>query len=141
MTTTAAQPTKADMAAIASLTQRMIAAWAVADAEAIANLFVDDGTMIQAGTYCDNRAAIQAYFAEAFRGEYRDTQVTGKPLASRFLGPDAGVLLTVGGVLEPGETEMSSKQAIRASWTVVRRDGEWRLAAYQNTPRDRDPVF
>jgi len=67
--------------------------------------------------------------------------VTGKPLASRFLGPDAGVLLTVGGVLEPGETEMSSKQAIRASWTVVRRDGEWRLAAYQNTPRDRDPVF
>jgi uncharacterized protein (TIGR02246 family) len=141
MTTTAAQPTKADMAAIASLTQRMIAAWAVADAEAIANLFVDDGTMILAGTYCDNRAAIQAYFAEAFRGEYRDTQVTGKPLASRFLGPDAGVLLTVGGVLEPGETEMSSKQAIRASWTVVRRDGEWRLAAYQNTPRDRDPVF
>jgi len=129
MTTTAAQPTKADMAAIASLTQRMIAAWAVADAEAIANLFVDDGTMILAGTYCDNRAAIQAYFAEAFRGEYRDTQVTGKPLASRFLGPDAGVLLTVGGVLEPGETEMSSKQAIRASWTVVRRDGEWRLAA------------
>jgi uncharacterized protein (TIGR02246 family) len=137
MTTTVAQPTKADLATIASLTQRMIAAWAVADAEAIAGLFVEDGTMILAGAYCDGRAAVQAYFAEAFQGEYQGTQVTGKPLASRFFSPDAGVLLTVGGVLEPGETEVSSKQAIRASWTVVRRDGEWRLAAYQNTPRDR----
>ena len=111
------------MAAIASLTQRMIAVWAVGDAESIAGPFVEDGTLILADTYCDGRAAIQAYFAEAFRGEYRGTQVTGKPLAGRFFGPDAGVLLTLGGVLEPGETEVSSKQAIRASWTVVRRDG------------------
>lgn len=137
MMSTVAEPTKADLASIASLTQRMIAAWALGDAEAIAGLFVEDGTMILAGTYRDGRAAIQDYFAEAFRGEYQGTQVTGKPLASRFFGPDAGVLLTVGGVLEPGETEVTSKQAIRASWTVVRRDGEWRLAAYQNTPRDR----
>jgi uncharacterized protein (TIGR02246 family) len=137
MTTTVVQPTKADMTAIASLTQRMIAAWAVADAETIAGLFVEDGTLILAGTFCENRAAIQDYFAEAFNGEYYGTQVTGKPLATRFFGPDAGALLTVGGVLEPGETEVSSKQAIRATWTVVRRDGEWRLAAYQNTPRDR----
>jgi len=136
MTSTVAQPTQADLAAIASLTQRMIAAWAVSDAESIANLFVEDGTMILAGTFCDGREAIQAYFTEAFAGPYRGTQVTGKPLASRFFGPDSGVLLTIGGVLEPGETEVSSKQAIRASWTVVRRDGEWRLAAYQNTPRD-----
>lgn len=137
MTSIVAQPTQADMAAIASLTQRMIAAWAVQDAEAIAHLFVGDGTLILAGTYCDSRAAIQDYFTKAFQGEYRGTQVTGKPLASRFFGPDAGVLLTTGGVLEPGETEVSDRQAIRASWTVVRRDGEWRLAAYQNTPRDR----
>jgi uncharacterized protein (TIGR02246 family) len=137
MTSTVAEPTRADLASIASLTQRMIAAWATGDAEAIAGLFVEDGTMILAGTFRDGRAAIQDYFTEAFQGEYRGTQVTGKPLASRFFGPDAGVLLTVGGVLEPGETEVTSKQAIRASWTVVRRDGEWRLAAYQNTPRDR----
>lgn len=137
MTTTVAQSTNADMAAIASLTQRMIAAWALGDAKSIANLFVEDGTMILAGTYCDNRTAIEAYFTKAFQGEYKGTQVTGKPLASRFFSPDAGVLLTTGGVLEPGQTEVTSKQAIRAAWTVVRRDGEWWLAAYQNTPRDR----
>lgn len=137
MTSTIAQPTKNDMAAIASLLQRMIAAWAIADAESIANLFVDDGTLIIAGTYCAGRTAIKDYFTRAFQGEYKNSQVTGKPVSSRFFGPDAGVLVSVGGVLEPGETEVSSKQAIRASWTVVRQDGEWRLAAYQNTPRDR----
>lgn len=136
MTSTVAQPTQSDMAAIASLTQRMIAAWAHGDAETIANLFVEDGTMILAGTYCDSRAKILDYFTDAFQNQYRGTQVTGRPVGSRFFGPDAGVLLTAGGVLEPGETEVSDKQAIRASWTVVRRDGEWRLAAYQNTPRD-----
>lgn len=136
MTPTVAQPTQADLAEIASLTQRMIAAWALGDAESIADLFVEDGTMILAGTYCDGREAIEEYFTEAFQGAYRNTQVTGKPLLSRFFGPDVGVLLTTGGVLEAGETEVSSRQAIRASWTVVRRDGEWRLAAYQNTPRD-----
>jgi uncharacterized protein (TIGR02246 family) len=137
MTSTIAQPTKTDMAAIASLLQRMIAAWAIADAESIADLFVDDGTLIIAGTYCAGRPAIKDYFTQAFQGEYKNTQVTGKPLSSRFFGPDAGVLVSIGGVLEPGETEVSSKQAIRASWTVVRHDGEWQLAAYQNTPRDR----
>jgi uncharacterized protein (TIGR02246 family) len=138
MTTTTTTLSQSDLAGIASLTQRMIAAWAVNDAAAIADLFVEDGTMIIAGTYCDSRAAVETYFTRAFApgGAYHGSQVTGKPLASRRLGPDAAVLLTSGGVLEPGETEVSDKQAIRASWTVVRRDGQWRLAAYQNTPRD-----
>jgi hypothetical protein len=44
--------------------------------------------------------------------------------------------LTVGGVLGPGEKEMSGKQAIRAAWILVRSEGLWRLAVYQNCPRD-----
>lgn len=124
-----------DQAAIAALTQRMVTGWAYGEAETIADLFVEDGTMILAGVFCNGRDEIRDYFATAFQGVYRGTQVTGKPISIRALGPDTAILLSVGGVLGAGETEVTPENAIRASWLVVRRDGQWRLAAYQNTPR------
>lgn len=124
-----------DQAAIAALTQRMVTGWAYGEAETIADLFVEDGTMILAGVFCAGKDEIRDYFATAFQGVYRDTQVTGKPISIRALGPDTAILLSLGGVLGAGETEVTQENAIRASWLVVRRDGQWRLAAYQNTPR------
>jgi len=140
MTTTADTPvtygTPADQAAIAALTQRVIAAWAYHDAEAFAGVFVEDGTMILPGLFKKGRDDIRDYMASAFEGKYKGTQVTGKPIDLRFLTADSAILLSLGGVLEPGESELSEAGAVRASWTVVRRDGQWRLAAYQNTPRN-----
>lgn len=140
MTTTADTPvtygTPADQAAIAALTQRVIAAWAYHDADAFAGVFIEDGTMILPGLFKKGRTEIRDYMAAAFEGKYKGTQVTGKPIDMRFLTPDSAILLSLGGVLEPGESELSEAGAVRASWTVVRRDGEWRLAAYQNTPRN-----
>jgi ketosteroid isomerase-like protein len=37
----------------------------------------------------------------------------------------------------PGEKELSSKEAIRASWIMVKDDdGMWRISVYHNCPRD-----
>jgi len=127
--------TEADQAAIAALTQKVVAAWAYQDAEAFASVFTDDGTMILAGVYCDGPEEVRAYMADAFKGRYKGTQVTGKPISIRPLGPDVAILLSDGGVLEPGDTEVTEDSAIRASWLVIRQDGQWRVAAYQNTPR------
>jgi uncharacterized protein (TIGR02246 family) len=127
--------TDADMAAISALTQKVVAAWAYHDADTFASVFTDDGTMILAGVYCEGRDEVRAHMAQAFEGPYKGTQVTGKPIRLRSLGPDTAILLSQGGVLEPGETEVSPDSAIRASWLVIRQDGQWRLAAYQNTPR------
>jgi uncharacterized protein (TIGR02246 family) len=124
-----------DQAAIAALTQRMVTGWAYGEAETIANLFIEDGTLILAGVFCNGRDEVREYFAKAFEGKYKGTQVTGKPISIRPLGPDVAILLSSGGVLESGETEVSDEGAIRASWLCVRHDGEWKLAAYQNTPR------
>jgi uncharacterized protein (TIGR02246 family) len=123
-----------DAAAIAALTQKMVAGWAYGDADTIANLFVEDGTMILAGSYCGNRDEVRDYFAKAFEGPYKDTQVTGKPISIRPLGPDVAILLSNGGVLKAGQTEVTEDNAIRASWLCIRHEGEWRLAAYQNSP-------
>ncbi|HEX6472702.1 MAG TPA: SgcJ/EcaC family oxidoreductase [Streptosporangiaceae bacterium] len=129
-----AGPTDADKAAVAALTQRVIAAWAYADADAFADVFTEDGTMILPGMYRKGREEIRAYLKDAYANQYKNTQVTGKPLDLRFLAADVALLLTQGGVLAAGESEVSDDQSIRAAWLVVKRDGQWKLAAYQNSP-------
>jgi uncharacterized protein (TIGR02246 family) len=123
----------AEQASVAALTQQLLAAWAYADADGIAELFTEDGTLILPGILRQGREDIRAYFKDAFDGKYRDTQVVGKPISMRFFGKDVALLLSSGGVLASGETEVSDAQAIRASWLVVRTGSGWRLAAYQNS--------
>jgi uncharacterized protein (TIGR02246 family) len=127
---------QAVMAEIAAVPGRLVSAWAAHDAEAFSQLFTQDGTLILPGVYKKGRDDIRQFMEAGYAGPYKGTSVTGTPLDIKPLGTDAVALLTVGGVLAAGEKEVSSKQAIRASWILVRDDGTWRLAVYQNCPRD-----
>ncbi len=140
MTTTTSEPTAApsdaDLAAIAAVPARIVAAWAAHDADAFAEVFTEDGTMILPGMYQKGRDDIRAVMTAGFAGPYQGTQVTGQPIEIKLLAPGAAALITEGGVIAAGETEVSDAAAIRASWIVVDRDGQWQLAVYQNCPRD-----
>jgi uncharacterized protein (TIGR02246 family) len=125
-----------DQAAVAAVSQRIVNAWANQDAEAFADVFTEDATMILPGLYKKGRDEIRDHMKGAFAGPYKGTRVTGQPIDMRFYGRNTAVLVTQGGVLAPGESEVAGERAIRASWIVVReKDGQWRLAAYQNSPR------
>ncbi|KZB87437.1 SgcJ/EcaC family oxidoreductase [Amycolatopsis regifaucium] len=136
--TTTERPTAtpADQAAVAALPQRIVAAWGAHDADAFASVFTDDATMIITGVHVKGKKQIRDFMAGAFAGPYQGTQVVGTPFELRQVGPDTILLLTEGGVRSKTETEVKPENVIRASWLAVREDGEWRLAAYQNTPRD-----
>jgi uncharacterized protein (TIGR02246 family) len=134
MTTTTPPAAAGDQAAVAALTQRVIAAWSYADADSLAEVFTEDATMTLPGLHKKGREEIRTYLRNAYANQYKGTQVTGKPVDLRFLSSDVALMLTRGGVLAPGETEVSDDQAILAAWTCVKQDGDWYLAAYQNSP-------
>jgi uncharacterized protein (TIGR02246 family) len=121
-------------AAIAAVPQRIVAAWAAHDAAAFADVFTEDGTMILPGLYRKGREQIRAFMAGAFAGDYQGTQVTGQPVDVQVLNDSTATIVTEGGVLRPGETEVAAERAIRATWVVTKRDQGWQLAAYQNSP-------
>jgi uncharacterized protein (TIGR02246 family) len=126
----------AQMAEIAAVPGRLVSAWAAHDADAFADLFIEDGSLIMPGVYKKGRGEIREFMAAGYAGPYKGTSVTGTPLEVKRLGTASVALVTVGGVLAPGEKEVSTEQAIRASWILVKDDGTWRLAVYQNCPRD-----
>ncbi|NEA33588.1 SgcJ/EcaC family oxidoreductase [Streptomyces sp. SID13031] len=126
----------AEQAEIAAVPARMVAAWAAHDADAFADLFTQDGTLILPGVYKKGRDDIREFMSTAYAGPYQGTTVTGSPIDLKPLADGAVALLTMGGVLAAGATELSDEDAIRASWTLVKREGRWQLAVYQNCPRD-----
>jgi uncharacterized protein (TIGR02246 family) len=135
-TTAPARDASADQAAIAAVPARMVQAWAAHDADAFADLFLPDGTMMLPGIYKKGQDEIRAFMAGAFQTVYQGSRVTGTPIEIKPLGPDAVALLTEGGVIPAGATELSPSAAIRASWILVRRGDRWLLSVYQNCPRD-----
>ena len=132
----AVAPPAEEQAAVAAVMKRIVDAWGAYDADAFANTFTEDGTMILPGLYRKGRDEIRDYMAKGFAGPYQGTQVTGVPFDVRFLAEDTALLLSLGGVLGPGETEVAKDKAVRAAWLLVKREGEWLLAAYQNSPSE-----
>ncbi|MFI5621378.1 SgcJ/EcaC family oxidoreductase [Streptomyces sp. NPDC051567] len=135
-TVTDATVTDADRAAVAAVPGRIVAAWASYDATAFAQVFTPGGSMILPGTYRSGRDTIEEFMTAAFQGPFKGTQVVGQPLALNFIRPDVALVITQGGILGPGETEVSDARAVRSTWVISKQDGEWLLAAYQNSPRD-----
>ncbi|MEU1586959.1 SgcJ/EcaC family oxidoreductase [Micromonospora sp. NPDC005710] len=127
----------ADQAAIAAVPGRLVKAWAAQDAQAFADIFVDNGSMLLPGVYRQGKDNIRDFMSTAFGGPFKGTRVTGTPVEIKQLAPGAVALITEGGVIPAGETTLPDRAAIRASWILVNHDGEWLLSVYQNCPRDR----
>jgi uncharacterized protein (TIGR02246 family) len=99
-------------------------------------VFTEDGILILPGdVYKRGRDEIRSFMAAAYSGPFKGTGVTGNPVDVRFVEDDVALLRTHGGILAPGETEIDPELAVRSTWVCVKKDGEWKLAGYQNSPR------
>jgi uncharacterized protein (TIGR02246 family) len=121
--------------AVLSVPLCMRAALESGDADAFADLFVENGSMLVADTQLNGRDAIRSYMAESFAGPYQGgVRVLEQPVEVLTIAPDAALAITDGGLLRDGETELDPAQVVRSMYVIVKRGAEWKLISHQTCP-------
>lgn len=124
----------ADENLIRALYHNLLRAWNQRDADGFASFLTDDGVIIGFdGTTVETPAAIASHLSEIFANHEPPAYV--QVIQSvRFLTEDTALVRGVAGMpsLLTGKINptLNSVQTL----VVVRRDGAWRIALFQNTP-------
>ena len=124
----------ADEAAIQSVLADSYKAWAAGDADAMVANYTADATAIMTGSLRGSREAVRTSMALAFEGPLKGTSTYNKQLSIRFVGRDAAIVVSESGILFPGDTEVPDAGKVNATWVLEKRDGQWLIAAYHNSP-------
>jgi uncharacterized protein (TIGR02246 family) len=119
---------------VVSVIHAVYDAWADGDADAFAKLYTDDATVVQPGIYKKSNDVIRTTMAAGFAGPLKGSRVLDERQSVRFLGSDTAVVITEGGVLMAGQTELSAEGLVRSTWVLTKRDDQWYVVAYQNSP-------
>lgn len=124
----------ADEAAINAVLADSYKAWEAGDADGMVADYTADATAIMTGSLRGSRGVIRDSMAVAFDGPLRGTSTYNKQLSLRFLGEDAAIVISESGILFAGETEVPDAGKVNATWVLEKRDGQWLIAAYHNSP-------
>jgi uncharacterized protein (TIGR02246 family) len=113
---------------------RVRAAWEANDADAFADMFIDNGSMLVGDNQLVSRDEIRSYMAEAFNGSWRGSKLTEEPLEIRLLTNSVALAVTDGGILQEGEGSLPADAKIRGTWIIVKSNNDWRIASRQTSP-------
>ena len=124
-----------DEAAIHAVLADSYRAWAAGDAEGMVANYTADATAIMTGSRRDNREVIRQSMAMGFAGPLQGSSTYNKQLSIRFIGDDAAIVISESAILFAGETEVpDDRRRVNATWVFEKRDGQWLVAAYHNSP-------
>lgn len=127
--------TSADEKAVLTIPQRIQAAWEANDADAFADVFTDNGSLLMRDNQLTSREDIRSYMNAGFTGPLKGARVNGWPIEVRFLSENAAMVITEGGIIMPGQSDIAAENFIRATWIVTRQhDGQLRLLSHQSSP-------
>jgi uncharacterized protein (TIGR02246 family) len=121
-------------AEIVALYRRLLDGWNRRSAQAMAELFAEDGNVVGFdGSPIDGRAEIEAHLAMIF-ADHQPARYVAKVREVRLLGSSVGLLRAVAGMVPPGQTDLRPDVNVVQSLVAVQRAGRWQIALYQNTP-------
>ena len=124
-----------DEAEIRNLQNRQQDAWNAHDAKAYAELFTQDGDVVNVvGWWWQGKAEIERKLTQAYKFVFRESILRIDDAHVRFLTPDiavAHVLWSMSGAkTPPGMPEPRKGIEVQV---LHRRDGKWLIASFQNT--------
>ncbi|MEV6303665.1 SgcJ/EcaC family oxidoreductase [Actinoplanes sp. NPDC051861] len=123
-----------DEAAIQAVLDNSYKAWEAGDADGMVADYTADATAIMTGSLRDSRDVIRESMALAFTGPLKGSSTHNKQLSLRFVGRDAAIVVSESGILFAGETEIPDTRKVNATWVFEKRNGQWLIAAYHNSP-------
>ncbi len=130
--------TAAEQRAVCATLSSMKDAWARHDATAYGDLFTKDATYTSyVGTAYQGRDDIAEGHRALFGGFLKDTELADSWLSLRFYGPDTAVATSRGDTYEGGKPEAADLSKTQTYTLVRQSDDTWRIAAFQNTQRQR----
>lgn len=125
----------ADESEIRNVQVRQANAWNGHDATAYANLFTEDGDVVNVvGWWWKGRAEIENKLTAAFAFVFRESTLTITKVDVRFLSPDvavAHVLWTMADAKSPGGVP-APREGIQVQ-VLKKTGGKWLIASFQNT--------
>jgi uncharacterized protein (TIGR02246 family) len=124
-----------DEAAIQAVLVDSYQAWAAGDADGMVANYTADATAIMTGSLRDSREVIRQSMARSFEGLLKGSSTYNKQLSIRFVGRDGAIVISESAILFAGETEVPDDlRKVNATWVLEKRDGQWLIAAYHNSP-------
>ena len=136
MVETGAAAAPADQALIRDVEVRQASAWNRHDAGAYADLFTEDGDVVNVlGWWWQGRAEIKSRLSDAFAWIFRDSTLTIGDVHVRFLDPETAIVhvrWTMDGAKVPPGAPMPPREGIQLQ--ILRKtEGRWLIASFQNT--------
>jgi uncharacterized protein (TIGR02246 family) len=127
---------EADDALIREVQTRQAAAWNAHDAMAYANLFSEDGDVVNVlGWWWRGRSEIQSKLFDAFAWVFRDSKLAIIDVQTRFIDPStavAHVRWSLDGAKVPPGAPAPPREGIQLQ--LLRKVGEqWLITSFQNT--------
>jgi len=126
--------TDADRRAVLAVIKAVYVAWEANDADEFVAVYLDDATVVQPGIYKKDRQEVRTTMAAGFGGPLKGSSVIDTPQDVRFVNDETAIVVSEGGILFSGETTCPSERMVRATWVLAKRDDNWFVAAYHNSP-------
>lgn len=123
-----------DEIAVRELYRQMLDGWNKRNAESFAVPFDEDGESIGFdGSQLVGRTEIVSTLRQIF-ADHPTAPYVSKVKSIKLLGSEVAILRAIAGMVPLGQSELNPSVNTLQTLIAVKRDGQWRIVLFQNTP-------